>query len=399
MLKLLHQCRACGNDKLTKVFSLGVQPLANSFRSKDEEQSGYAPLEVLFCERCTLSQLSVVVRSDILYSHYPYITSTSETMKKHFASLWNEIAKECVAESVVEIGSNNGDFLAFCKKHGAERVCGIDPAANLSADCAVRGIRTIIGCFDVESAKMAACEVPSPIVIVARHVFAHIDDWQGFMRSIDVLAKKDTLIVIECPYVLDMLEGAEFDTIYHEHLSYVSVKAVVELLSHSCFHLHKVQKFAIHGGAIVMMIRRDDSHVSPDGSVEEFLSQECITQESWSAFSKAAWTRVMELQRRVENMKSEGRRVVGYGASAKSTVWISACGFTRKEISFIVDNTPHKQGKCSPGTEIPIVPESELTNAKADVAILFSWNYSAEIEAKNAEWVKGGGRFINPHAL
>lgn len=393
-------CRACGNTDLKTVFDFGKpMPLANAFSTPDGPQKGFVPIAVLFCEKCTLAQLGTVVDPAVLYENYCYETSKSETMRQHFVALWEAIKAQGNADSVIEVGSNDGDMLQFACENGADHVCGIDAAENLASKAIRNGVPTVIGILDDNTAKCASRVVPKADVIVARHVFCHANDWKKFICNLDAMANKDTLVAIEVPYAVDTLERCEWDQIYHEHTSYLSIRAMDALLEETNFRIQKVIRFPVHGGSIVIFLRWKYHECPPDASVAEFLKSERITLRTWELFEAKALWRMDKLKYELMALIREGKRVVGYGASAKSTVWISACGFTRKQITFIVDNTPHKQGKCSPGTDIPIVPESELTNAKADVAICFAWNFMREIEEKNMEWVKGGGRFINPHAL
>lgn len=384
------------------MFDLGLAPLANNFHGRDEQCAGYCPVSVLFCEQCTLAQLSVVVDPKILYANYAYETSKSETMRLHFRSLWDAIKEQSKAESVIEIGSNDGDFLAFARDNGADFVAGIDPAENLANVALQRGIQTVIGILDDYTANCASRVIPQADVIVARHVFAHVDDWKKFIRNLDTLANVDTLVAIEVPYVVDTLARVELDQIYHEHLSYVSIKAMAALLNGTPFHIHKVIHFPIHGGAIVVMLRRNDNPIYPDASVGAFLADENITAQTWQDFKDHANAAIHFLTLKVDELlgtqasRATGVTIAGYGASAKSTVWISACGLTSKEISFICDCTPGKQGKFSPGTDIPIVPESELMNQMPDYAILFSHNFEKEIVANNRSYLDAGGHFIVP---
>jgi hypothetical protein len=399
-LKFRTDCRACGNPKLVEVFSLGKQPLANNFTNRGEAAETY-PLEVRFCEVCSNAQLSIVIDPKVLYStNYPYITSRSETMHQHFGNLWSAICHECQFEplSVLEVGANDGYFLEWCKQHGAESVLGIDPAQNLQPDHAATGVISICGMFDEATAAMAHTAMPSVSVIVARHVFAHVDDWQSFMKNLDTLANRDTLVCIEVPYLVDTLARCEWDQTYHEHLSYVTIKAMAALLDHSTFRLQKVIRFPVHGGSIVIFIRRKDHPSEPDSSVQSFMFGEHITLDDWRKFSDLAHAKIKRLAGLVK-MAYASSKIVGFGASAKSTVWVSACGFTARDINFICDSTPQKQGKFSPGSDIPIVPESELTNAKANMAINFAWNFTECIIAKNQKFIIGGGEFLNPHEV
>ncbi len=388
-------CRIC-NGKLTEVFSFGKpMPLANDFKGEDEAREGFVPLEVMWCQDCCLAQTSAVVASERLYANYSYVTSTSTTMREHFKALWDAIKSHGNIESVIEIGSNDGSLLMFAKENGAECVGGIDPAENLAHEAHKKGIQTIIGILDKHTAKGVMCIVPKPDVIIARHVFAHIDNWKEAILDLDTLSNVDTQIVIEVPWVVNMLEQVTFDCIYHEHLSYVSVRSIDRLLEGTPFRIQKVMHFEIHGGSLAIFLRRRDNPVATDASVAEFMAMENITRKTWRDFSFEANKRIAKLRNTAFVPSMRGKKVCGFGASAKSTVWISACGFTKKDMAFICDCTPQKQGKLSPGTDIPIVPESELD--KANVAVLWAWNFSDEIKKKHQAWIDAGGVFINPH--
>lgn len=397
MLKKHTTCRSCGNQNLIDVFNLGVVPLANSFKLEGEEQDGYAPLTVAFCDQCSLAQLRDTVSPEILYKrNYPYITSNSETMRDHFEAFWKEAMNLASIRIVIEIGSNNGDFLEFAKSKGAVEVLGIDAADNLVEIANAKGIHTVGGGFDEYTAEYAHTKLPLVDLIVARHVFAHIDDWKSFVVNLDKIASADTIIAIEFPWAKETLERCEWDQVYHEHLSYITIRSIEALLKDTAFQIQKVTHFPVHGGSAVIYLNRRGS-CFPHSSVDKFLSEENITQISWLEFALKARMEIHALFNKINKLKLEGKKICGFGASAKSTVWINACGFTKRHIDFIVDNTPQKQGRFSPGSDIEIRPESYLTNDNADVAICFAWNFWDTIIAKNQKWIDGGGIFINPH--
>jgi hypothetical protein len=382
---------------MTEVFSFGKpMPLANDFKDANEPREGCVPVEILWCQACCLAQTSAVVAPGRLYAKYCYVTSTSETMRQHFFSLWQSIKDQGKYDNVLEIGSNDGTLLAFARENGAVSIAGIDPAENLATVAIRNGIPTIIGILDDYTAEIVHGVIPQADVIVARHVFAHVDNWHGFIRNLDTLANVDTLIAIEVPYLVDTLERVELDQLYLEHLSYVSVKAMAALLDGTPFRIQKVMRFPIHGGSIVIFLRRRDNPVYPDASVGEFLDAENITAQTWEDFRNYANTSINLLTFKIRELVNQGKTVCGFGASAKSTVWISACGFSQKEIKFICDCTPNKQGKFSPGKEIPIVPESELMKRRPDYCIIWAWNYATEIIARNQSYLDAGGHFIIP---
>lgn len=398
MYKFIQQCRACGDPavKLVPVFDLGVQPLANSFRTKDEEQSGYAPLKVLFCEKCSLAQLSVVVDPVILYQHYTYETSKSATMRLHFQNLWDCIRAHGPHESVIEIGSNDGDFLMHASRNGAASVLGIDASENFSRVARLRGINTLFGILDDYTADMASRAIPKADVVLARHVFCHADDWQKFMRNIDTMANRETLIVIEVPYAGDTIKRGEFDQIYHEHLSYLGFKAMTALLEPTPFRIHSVRRFSVHGGVVAFFIRRRDFGGEPFPDSVAIAESENITVDDWCRLAVHARQEIDALRGRVAALP--GSAVVGgYGASAKSTVWLNACGFSKRQVRFVTDTTPSKIGRLIPGTEIPVLAESAIKSEHPDCMICFAWNYKREIIEKEAEYLSNGGQFIFPH--
>lgn len=386
-------CRACGSTDLIPVFDLGVQPLANDFRKPGESRNGFAPLKVLFCQKCTLAQLSVVVDPVLLYEDYPYVTSTSETMRRHFVRLATVFAIESGFGSLVEIGSNDGLFLKHLSDAGWKQLVGIDPAINLSPAASARGVRTINSLFDEQAAKDALRITGEVDAIVARHVFAHIDNWKEFMRCIELMSNTNTTVYLECPYCLDTMNHGEWDTIYHEHLSYVTIRSIEALLKDTSFHLHRITAYPVHGGVILMTLRRNDLTRKVDQSVADYLEREQITAGCWQTFRHQSESQVDRLLLKIEQLKANGKTVCGFGASAKSTVAVTAAGL-EKFISFITDTTPQKQGRLSPGTNIPIVPQEEILKRQPDYAVCFAWNYRTEILKANEEYLKRGGHFI-----
>ena len=401
-------CRACGyafhgaggnrnpNEKLVSVFNLGVQPLANHFCKSEQERQGYAPLEVLFCPRCSLAQLSIVVRADILYSNYLYVTSDSETMRQHFAALVRDLTAEQPAGPVVEIGSNNGALLKYLSEQGFGNVVGIEPAENLAQEANAAGVLTINDYLSPESSDRAKVSCGKVSFVLARHCFCHVDNWREFIAGLEVLADKDTLIAIEVPYLPDQISAVSFDQVYFEHLSYLSLSAMAALLEDSSLAIHKVIKYPIHGGCVLIMLRPINSGRDPHPSVEQFLAQENITADTWREFAAEAHAQIHKLGLLIKSLRDAGKTVCGYGASAKSTVWVNACKFSRKDISFITDTTKGKWHTTSPGTDIPITDPGALLRELPDYCILFAWNFAQEILWKEAFYRQKGGKFIIP---
>jgi novobiocin biosynthesis protein NovU/D-mycarose 3-C-methyltransferase len=393
--KFVTECRACRSKELIPVFDLGLQPLANEFRDLYEDRSGFFPLSVLLCPKCTLSQLSIEVDGELLYRDYKYVTSASNTMMRHFERLLQDLESEAPEKRICEIGSNDGLLLSFAHKRGY-RVLGIEPALNLAALTAERGIQTIDEFFDQKSAHAAKDCIGNPAIILARHCFAHAPNWAEWIAGFEILTGPKTVIALEVPYVHDTLSKCELDTIYHEHLSYVSITAIQHLLKESPFHVHRVIRYGIHGGTLLIMLRHKDSGIERHLSADEYLAEDVVTVEHWEKFSHEAHRNIIKLGTLVRDHVSNGKRVCGFGASAKATVWISACGFTEKDLLFVSDNSPLKPGTLIPGKTIPVIAQDEFLSEHPDYAVMFCWNYKSEVMESNKKWRDRGGKFIVP---
>ncbi len=402
MYKLHTSCRACGlgasslptlkhstaaatgagsAEALQSVFNLGVLPLANDFAAPGDERAGYAPLNVLLCPRCGLAQLSVVVNPEVLYRNYPYVTSTSGTMVSHFAKLHHDIEDEAPGfKTVLEIGSNEGTLLRFFEDHGA-RSLGIDPAENLCDLARKQGSQVCSSMFTTSCEGWVKANLGKVDVIIARHVFAHVDNWRGFVSALECVTGPDTLIALEVPYVLDQLLALSFDQVY---------------LQGTGLRLHRIIHYAIHGGCILLMLRPRDWKDTPHASVATYLSDERNGPESWKHFALQSRERIDQLASFIKARAAEGKTVVGYGASAKSAQWLNLCGLTRKEIKFVCDSTAQKQYRNCPGSEIPVVDEGALTRELPDYAVMFCWNFKDDVIAKEKIFHDKGGRWIVP---
>lgn len=411
MYRLHTYCRACGYaqptgpsgikaaesaDHLEPVFSLGIQPLANDFAKEGEPRAGHAPLDVLLCPQCDLAQLSVVVDPKILYSNYRYVTSPSRTMLAHFETLWGDLTAGREVHSVIEIGSNDGALLDWIANRAKVDVVGIEPAKNLAAQSEAKGIHTLNLFFNAASVDVVRNRwgLAGPDLVIARHVLCHCDDWKDFFQGIAALCGPKTTVAIETPHVQNLLDNCEFDTIYHEHLSYLTIKSVLAALNPTGLQLSRVIRYPIHGGAVLLVIERQGApvHASVEGSFE----LERAGKDAWLGLTMRATRLVHELATLVRQLRGEGKTVAGLGASAKSTVWVNAAHFTKADIAFIADTTREKWGATSPGSDIPIVDEGALVRELPDYVVCFAWNFKGEVLDKFASLRKAGTKFIFP---
>jgi SAM-dependent methyltransferase len=386
-------CRLCRQDSLELAFDLGEQPLANGFHIPSEGPPPKFPLEVMVCLDCGLAQISTVVDPAVLYSFYRYVTSPSRTMAGHFFAFWERACSVFGSRpsSVLEIGSNDGRLLADWKPR-MKSVFGIDPAKNLADRASKNGIPTLAAAFCSQSAKHIAAQDAPPDIIVARHVFCHIDDWWDAFAGLDLIAGPDTVIMIEVPDATNLLANGEFDTIYHEHLSYLTpenMRVLLQLLSGAAgVHFRIVDEWHIglHGGSVVFSLKRGRDSISVNPTPEQSIG-------NWRNLALFADRRCQELRDALTDL--EMSRVCGYGCPAKSTVLLSMLGGPFG-IRYITDTTPDKVGLLHPVGEIPIVSPERLLEDNPDVAVLFAWNFQKEILEKETALMARGTRFLIP---
>jgi novobiocin biosynthesis protein NovU/D-mycarose 3-C-methyltransferase len=397
-------CRAGCSSPLVEILDLGKTALANDFiePAAVRDYRAHVPLRLNLCPSCSFLQLREVVDPAVLYSQYTYITSTSRTMDAHLKALADHllaVAGFSSAPRVLEIASNTGLFLKKFQVRGCD-VLGVEPAANISALAAADGVPTRTEFFDAKSAEAIRTEWNAADLIIGRHVFAHIDDLKGFLQALSAVSHNRTLIAFEVPYAVDFYEGFEFDTIYHEHLSYISVRGIKKLLENSPFVLHRVNRYPIHGGSIVFMLRHRDGSDGAHRSIDDALQVEgrlgLASPATWVRFSERVHQIQAELVDLIRGLRKKGKRVIGYGASAKGNTLLQSCGLGREDLDYIIDNTPFKQGRVAPGSWIPVASPERLLEDQPDFALLLAWNFAPEIIQREQQYQACGGRFIVP---
>jgi SAM-dependent methyltransferase len=399
-------CRICASTCLDTFLDLGHQPLANALlRASDLEARPEPrfPLALAICEQCALVQLTYVVPGEVLFRHYYYSSSVSEVMTRHFAVYADEVARRFVPEGglVVEVGSNDGVLLQSLVGRPL-RILGVDPARNLAEVAERRGVPTVADFFSEDVAKQIRSIHGRASAVIANNVFAHINDLTSVARGLDELLAEDGVFVFEVPYLVDLVEKLEFDTVYHEHLSYFSVRPLVALFEMFGFEIFEIRRQLVHGGSIRGFVRRKrvrPSDVSPS-STQPFLELEERAGVSdaprLAAFAAQVSELCSSLRMTLIRLRADGRRIAGYGASAKGTVLLNACDLGRSELEFIVDSTPAKQGLFAPGSHLPIRHPDALRSESIDYALLLAWNHRHEIIDKERLYRDAGGRFIVP---
>nr|QVQ68803.1 mmyC [uncultured bacterium] len=398
-------CRVCGEQDWQPVLSFGDLPLADSFLKPSDsyDDEPRYPLGVVCCRSCRLMSLTHVVDPEVLYRTYPYTTSDSEMMTKHMQRVV-EICRDrfgvAPGSFVVEIGSNTGSQLKAFQKAGV-RTLGIDPALNIVEVARRRGVETLPDFFSVESAKSVKEKYGTPRLILGRHVFAHIDDISGVVEGVRSILDPDGLFAIEVPYLVDMLQRNEFDTIYHEHLSYFGVGTLATLFERHGLRVVDVERLPVHGGSILVFAGLADGTWTTRPIVEELIAGErefgLDKDGTYEQFALNFASIKEELVSLIRGLRAEGKRIVGYGAPAKGNTLLNACGLGVDDLEFCSDTTEFKQGTVLPGTHIPVRAPSEVAADEVDYYLLLAWNYSEEILKKEQAFIAKGGRFILPN--
>lgn len=394
-------CRSCGGADLQPVLSLGSTPLANSLPGLDDldtSEPSY-PLKVVFCPDCTLVQITETVPPAELFSDYLYFSSYSDTMLEHARDLTAEVIEErqLGPESlVVEIASNDGYLLQYYAQAGVP-VLGIDPAANVAPAAEARGVPTLVEFFSREVAQELVSQGRRADVMHAHNVLAHVADLNGVVAGISLLLKPGGVAIIEAPYVRQMIENVEFDTIYHEHLCYFSLTALNHLFRRHGLAVIDVAQVPIHGGSLRIAVGAEQA---PSERVHAMLAEEQRLGLDRLAYYSAFGDRVEALRAQLlqvlHDLKAEGNRIAVYGASAKGSTLLNYFGIGQETLEYVVDRSTAKQGRFTPGTHLQICPPQRLIEDRPDYVLLLTWNFADEILAQQAEYRQLGGRFIIP---
>lgn len=399
------RCRFC-REPLTNIFvDLGMSPLCESFVGADKLNSmePFYPLRVYVCGACLLVQLDEYVAPDEIFTEYAYFSSYSDSWVEHARRYCEAVCGRFNLggdSRVYEIASNDGYLLQHFLARGIP-VLGIEPAINVAKVAIAKGIPSVNRFFGLECARQLAREHGRPDLIVGNNVLAHVPDINDFASGMQALLKPDGVITMEFPHLLKLVELNQFDTIYHEHFSYLSLTTVRKIFEAHGLTLFDVEEIPTHGGSLRIYARHSSDGTKPVGErVTDVLELESRggydRLERYSSFEEQVRETKRALLEFLIETKRQGKKIVGYGAPGKGNTLLNYCGIRTDFIDFTVDRNPYKHGKFTPGTHIPILPPERLAEARPDYVLILPWNLKAEI----MDAIKGvrawGGKFVVP---
>ena len=386
-----------------------MMPLANHYAPSCGQEMPRFPLHLFVCETCLLAQLNYIHNPARLFTHYPYFSSYSTSWVDHARSFADLVLRRFfskTAPSVIEIASNDGYLLQHFKGKAAS-ILGIEPAVNIAKEAQAKGIPTqAVFLGEKEAQKIYSAQGQADLLI-ANNVLAHVPDLHDFVLGLKQLLAPEGILTVECPHLLSLLKDKEFDTIYHEHVSYFSLLFLKKLFAKYDLALFDVEKLSTHGGSLRLYIQHKEKRRLAEPRVFSFLQEEVDFGLEKPATYTAYGRHIDALKKNIFSLlsclKKEGKTVVGYGAPAKGTTLLNACEITADLLPLTVDRNPHKQGKFLPGTAIPIAAPSEIARLKPDYLLLLPWNLKKEIICQMQEIGQWGGKFIlpipHPHIL
>lgn len=405
-IKAMSTCRFCGNALAQSVVDLGMSPLCQKHikPSEKNDMERFFPLHAFVCHHCWLMQLEEFASPDEIFAEdYAYFSSYSESWLRHAKSYVNQVTDRFSLNGedlVVEVASNDGYLLQwFVEKEIS--VLGVEPAANVAQVARKNGVRTEVHFFGADTAKALKIKYGPASLLLGNNVLAHVPDINDFVSGMKHLLAPSGVITMEFPHLQRLIEQNQFDTIYHEHFSYLSFSAVNRIFTHHGLTLFDVEELPTHGGSLRIYARHtEDNHKPISEAAKALLEREQnLGMESISYYQTFA-EKVKETKRKLLEFliqaKREGKTVVGYGAPGKGNTLLNYCGIRTDFLDYTVDRSPHKQGNFLPGTHIPIYAPEKIKETKPDYVLILPWNLTKEI-TKQMDYIKAwGGRFVIP---
>lgn len=399
----LTKCRACGFRNLASFLDLGHTPISNDYQGSINPKNQKYPLEVLVCSSCEFLQLSEVHDPSTHFNeNYPYFSGYSSTWVNHCLKSANEFATEfelTQGKFVLEIASNDGTFIRNFLDFGAD-ILGIEPSRNVAERAIKSGVPTRVEFFSSQLALELVKEEIRPDLIIGCNVLAHVPDIDDFIHGLSILLDKNSVAILEFPHATKLIEEAQFDTIYHEHYSYINVTPLVQILGRYNLRIFKVTTHDLHGGSLRIFVCRSDSGYVTTKSVQEIIDVESKWNPTnvnvQSALKSRVSNTILAFKEKLEEYHFLGYKVIAFGAAAKGTTLLNIADVDSRLIQFAVDSSKAKQGKFIPGTDILIMDPAELLNSNQDRIVILAWNFAEEIIKQANEICESEQKFLIP---
>jgi hypothetical protein len=397
-------CRFCAEPLELTMVDLGKSPLCESFLSADrlESMEPFYPLHVRVCTSCWLAQLPSFVAPDEIFSEYAYFSAYSDSWVEHARDYVDGITERLGLDSdslVVELASNDGYLLQHFLPKGIP-VLGIDPAANVAAAAEKRGVPTLVEFFGAELGERLVGEGRPADLVLGNNVLAQVPDLNDFVRGVAILLAPFGTATFEFPHLARLLEGLQYDTIYHEHFSYFSLTSIRDVFAAHGLAVVDVEELASHGGSLRVYAAHASEGREPAPAVAELVAREeaegLLDPERYRRFADEVEESKRALLELLIELRRSGKQVVGYGAPGKGNTLLNYCGIRTDFLDYTVDRNPYKHGRFTPGTHIPIEPPERIAETRPDAIVILPWNLAKEIAAQLAYTKEWGAQLIVP---
>ncbi len=398
----MSQCRFCRTPLTRTLIDLGLQPLANSYLEPDKlklSEPRY-PLHARVCESCFLVQVDHDVPPEAIFSEYAYFSSYSPSWVEHARRYAEAVTSRFTLQPnslVIEIASNDGYLLQHFKEVGIG-VLGIEPAANVAKEAEARGIKTEVAFFNQETAARLRSAGIQADLMTANNVLAHVPDLNEFVSGFPIVLNAQGILTVEFPHLLNLIEQTQFDTIYHEHYSYLSLLACEQIFAAHGMRVFDVEELPTHGGSLRLFVCHNAADYDPCEGLEITRKKEQIAGvgklATYDGFSPRAKAIKDELRRFLKQAKAESLKITAYGAAAKGNTLLNFCEVDTNLVSAVFDKNPHKQGRYLPGSQIPIKSPDQISLIKPDILLILPWNLRSEIMTEQSAIKEWGARFV-----